>query len=244
MCKQIVPFWPWILAFWLIFLAAWFIPARSQPVAGCASGVACITIQGFNPNATATLAASTSSATIPFPSTGQNLYALVTNNGPSTAYAAVGNSSVVATPAGMPLPPGVPVPVPQGFATNIAAITLAGTASITVTSGSGVPTVIYAILSAPVGAKGVPLVPLAPTQTIVVSGTAQGLTVPAGATMAVLSVVTGNVRYRDDGTTPTATVGLTLMPGPPFIYTGALGAIQFILPTGVGAATVTAAFYE
>ena len=215
---------------------------RDAPSSG-ASVVHTVEVTSDIPSS-APLAASTSSATIPFPSTGQNLYALVTNNGPATAYAAVGNSSVIATPAGIPLLPGVPVPVPQGLSTNIAAITLTGTASITVTSGSGVPTVVYTVLSAPVGTSAVPLVPLAGTQTITVTSSAQGLTVPAGATKAVLSITTGNVHYRDDGTAPTPTVGLTLTPGPPFVYSGALGAIQFILPTGVGAATVTAAFYQ
>lgn len=82
-------------------------------------------------------------------------------------------------------------------------------------------------------------------QTITVSGTAQGLTVPTGATGATLSVTTGNVLYRDDGTAPTATVGTTLYSGTsPYWYTGNLSAIQFILPSGVGSATITVGFYK
>jgi hypothetical protein len=39
-----------------------------------------------------------------------------------------------------------------------------------------------------------------PTQSITLSGTATGLTVPAGTTLATICVETAAARYRDDGT--------------------------------------------
>lgn len=97
----------------------------------------------------------------------------------------------------------------------------------------------------PTPVKPVPYAALIGTQVITVSGSAQGLTVPAGASVASLSVTVGNVNYRDDGTAPTASVGLLLVSGGgPYTYSGPLSAIQFILPSGVVAATVTAAYYR
>jgi apolipoprotein N-acyltransferase len=57
---------------------------------------------------------------------------------------------------------------------------------------------------------------------------AASLTPPAGANAAVVSVSGAPVRYRDDGTAPTATVGMPLAIGALFNYTGNLAAIQFI----------------
>lgn len=61
------------------------------------------------------------------------------------------------------------------------------------------------------------------------------LTVPAGATQAVIYVEAQAVRYRDDGTAPTASVGAPLAvtgTGAPLVYNGTLSAIQFIEQTG------------
>ena len=62
------------------------------------------------------------------------------------------------------------------------------------------------------------------------------LSPPAGATMAVIvdAVSATAVRYRDDGTAPDATHGISVAgPNyPPLVYTGDLAAIQFILSTG------------
>jgi hypothetical protein len=59
------------------------------------------------------------------------------------------------------------------------------------------------------------------------------LTVPAGAEVAVLNVtmsVAGYVRYRDDGSAPTAAIGVAIPSGQnPFLYNGDLKAVQFIL---------------
>lgn len=54
------------------------------------------------------------------------------------------------------------------------------------------------------------------------------LTVPAGATMALIVAETQAVRWRDDGTAPTATVGMPLAIGVSLSYDGDLKAIRFI----------------
>jgi hypothetical protein len=92
-----------------------------------------------------------------------------------------------------------------------------------------------------------PVVPLGQQRIAAATlATAQSLTVPAGATIANFSPDgtggTNNncLRYRDDGTAPTATVGSPLQPGQLLLgYTGqpaggALTSIQFIEATGGG----------
>jgi hypothetical protein len=54
------------------------------------------------------------------------------------------------------------------------------------------------------------------------------LTVPGGATLAIFTVEASNVRWRDDGTDPTATVGMLLVNGQSLIYNGELSAVKFI----------------
>lgn len=59
---------------------------------------------------------------------------------------------------------------------------------------------------------------------------ATALTVPAGANFALIRVEAANVRWRDDGTAPTATVGMLLLDtDAPLEYSGELSAITFIL---------------
>lgn len=60
------------------------------------------------------------------------------------------------------------------------------------------------------------------------------LTVPSGATMALIESDTTAVHWRDDGVAPTATVGMNLAAGELLEYTGDLSAIRFI-QSGVGA---------
>lgn len=57
---------------------------------------------------------------------------------------------------------------------------------------------------------------------------AVGLTVPAGATEALIVGTAQAVRWRDDGTNPTATVGIPLAVNTLFEYRGNLAAIKFI----------------
>lgn len=69
-------------------------------------------------------------------------------------------------------------------------------------------------------------------QQITSLSSATGLTVPAGASIAVIMCDTQNVRWRDDGTAPTASVGMLLRTtDEPLVYQGDLDAIQFIQVT-------------
>ncbi|HEY7294248.1 MAG TPA: hypothetical protein VH916_04360 [Dehalococcoidia bacterium] len=63
------------------------------------------------------------------------------------------------------------------------------------------------------------------------------LTVPSdsagrAASYAFIQVDTANVRWRDDGTAPTASVGVQLASAGSFWYAGTLSAIQFIAVSG------------
>lgn len=53
------------------------------------------------------------------------------------------------------------------------------------------------------------------------------LTVPTNARVAIIQAETADVRWRDDGIPPTATVGMLLAAGDSFLYTGDLTKIQF-----------------
>lgn len=60
---------------------------------------------------------------------------------------------------------------------------------------------------------------------------AKGLTVPQGATLAVMTPLTQAIRWRDDGTNPTASVGMPIAAGAYFSYDGNLQNIKFIEQT-------------
>lgn len=68
--------------------------------------------------------------------------------------------------------------------------------------------------------------------------------IPLGATMVLLQAETANIRWRDDGGAPTASIGSILNSGavPPLFYTGTLSALQFIAATG--SPLLDAAFYR
>jgi hypothetical protein len=58
---------------------------------------------------------------------------------------------------------------------------------------------------------------------------AVGLTVPAGTTLALITCETQDVRWRDDSTDPTATVGYPLAAGVELQYAaGQIGQLKFI----------------
>lgn len=63
--------------------------------------------------------------------------------------------------------------------------------------------------------------------------------IPPDATCAVIVASGQAVRWRDDGTAPTASVGMHLAVGTEFIYTGNLSAIQFIQETATAVVDVT-----
>jgi hypothetical protein len=67
--------------------------------------------------------------------------------------------------------------------------------------------------------------------------------IPAGATMAWLQAENANVRYRDDGQAPSASVGSLILSGNPgMFYNGTLGALQFVAATG--SPVLDVAFYR
>jgi hypothetical protein len=71
--------------------------------------------------------------------------------------------------------------------------------------------------------------------------TAAGLgTIPSGAVTAVV-VPRGPVRWRDDGTSPTAAAGMYLPADTPLIYQGSLAALELIAVTGT--VEVNVSFY-
>ena len=87
-------------------------------------------------------------------------------------------------------------------------VTLAGTGG----SGAGPP---------------YPATPLGYQQiTVLTASTA--LTVPTGATYAIIMPEAQAVRFRDDGVAPTATVGFPLQIGAELVSSGNLAAIRFI----------------
>jgi hypothetical protein len=72
--------------------------------------------------------------------------------------------------------------------------------------------------------------------------TAIKLTVPAGANLALIVAETGSLRWRDDGTPPTASTGMLLGANlTPFEYSGNVAGFQAIGVTGTTAVSV--AFY-
>lgn len=73
--------------------------------------------------------------------------------------------------------------------------------------------------------------------------TVQSLTVPAACNgvpaLAIIKAETQAVRYRDDGTAPTATVGQPIaVTDAPISYEGTISALQFIAQTGSGVVDV------
>ncbi len=68
------------------------------------------------------------------------------------------------------------------------------------------------------------------------------LTVPPGATVAQICVENADVRYRDDGGAPTASVGMPVNAGTCFQYAGPLGAIRFVAQRG--SPTLDVSYYK
>jgi hypothetical protein len=89
-----------------------------------------------------------------------------------------------------------------------------------------------------------------PYQQIVGLAASTGLTVPprdslgmvSTPTVAVIIVEGASIRWRDDGTAPTSTVGMPVAPGSVFIYDGDLTRIRFIQVTAT--ATLNVSYYK
>lgn len=72
-------------------------------------------------------------------------------------------------------------------------------------------------------------------QALTVSNTAVGFTVPSGTEYAIASLEANNIRYRDDGTAPTSSVGLLITATSIFgVCQNSLDSIRFIRETADG----------
>jgi hypothetical protein len=79
----------------------------------------------------------------------------------------------------------------------------------------------------------------------IVLATSVALVVPPGATVALMSVETGYMRYTDDGTVPTGTLGMPIAPGTPFwAPTKTLSGILVARDSGSAAATLNVSYYK
>lgn len=78
-------------------------------------------------------------------------------------------------------------------------------------------------------------------QQITSLSSATGLTIPQGTTLALIVPETQNVRWRDDGTNPTASVGMPIFVGASLSYDGDLNRIKFIESTS--GAVLNIAYY-
>lgn len=68
---------------------------------------------------------------------------------------------------------------------------------------------------------------------------ATGITAPDGTKVAMIQVTTQNVRWRDDGTNPTTTIGMRLIANDILVYSGVMSAIKFIEETGSAVLNIT-----
>ena len=66
--------------------------------------------------------------------------------------------------------------------------------------------------------------------------------VPAGSVVAYIIPETAAVRYREDGTNPTTTVGVPVAVGQQLIYSGNLNVVTFVAQSGTS--TLNVAFYR
>ena len=80
-----------------------------------------------------------------------------------------------------------------------------------------------------------------PATAVPLSSCAGGI--PAAAIYASITIETTPIRYRDDGTNPTAALGMPLVQGQNILYTGnKLSALVFVASIA-GTATINVAFY-
>jgi hypothetical protein len=81
---------------------------------------------------------------------------------------------------------------------------------------------------------------LSVTAAVLVSTCSGGI--PAGATFAWITPETAAIRWRDDGTAPSATVGNPVAAGQQLVYGGLLASLQVVAQSGTS--TVNVAFYR
>jgi hypothetical protein len=72
--------------------------------------------------------------------------------------------------------------------------------------------------------------------------TVVGLTSPpTQSTYAIIIPETNGIRWRDDGTNPTASIGMPVAAGSTFVYDGDVSALKIVSQTGT--ATVNVSYY-
>jgi hypothetical protein len=76
-------------------------------------------------------------------------------------------------------------------------------------------------------------------QQITSLSSATGLTVPVGATRALIAPLTQTIRWRDDGVNPTSSVGMPVAAGTYLSYDGDLKNIKFIEATASAELNIT-----
>ena len=74
---------------------------------------------------------------------------------------------------------------------------------------------------------------------LAVAGTDVALTPPVGAIAAQITISGCDMRYRDDGVSPTAAVGMPVFNGASWFYSGPLSALRFIAQSGSGTLNVS-----
>lgn len=120
----------------------WSYPTRCQKVNADGSlnvsGTITASLGAFNPVASTSLAVTSTTARVAFPSADASV--LIRNTSTADAYLVFGTNTVVATTGtGTLLPAGQAVAYAVGTATNVAAITASGTTSLAITTGTGLP---------------------------------------------------------------------------------------------------------
>ncbi len=73
--------------------------------------------------------------------------------------------------------------------------------------------------------------------------TAVSLTVPAGATFAIIEATGGDCRWRDDGVAPTGSVGMPFYSGLNQQFAGDISALQFIQQNDAAPAVLNVSYY-
>lgn len=120
-----------------------------------------------------------------------------------------------------------------GSGTNLSVTSVTGIIAVGETvSGVGVPTgtTIVSQTSGTPGGAGVYVTSVATTSNAA-SLTTTGL--PSGQVMAMLQAESANIRYLDDGVTPTSSVGELIVDNlQPMLYTGTVANLQFIAVSG------------
>lgn len=83
--------------------------------------------------------------------------------------------------------------------------------------------------------------PLKPAgyQQITSLSTSTALTAPSGSVLAVIQAEDQDIRYRDDGTAPTASVGMVIEAGQTLVYNGSLSALRLIQAASSAKANVS-----